>query len=58
MKKCLTLIVAVVAAGAFGCGGDVPKAEPKFREPPKATIGQIDDKGGVQGGDKMGGKVK
>jgi hypothetical protein len=59
VKRYLYLaVVALVSACAFGCGDDAPKAEPKFKEPPKATIGQIDEKGGIQSGSKVGEKPK
>ena len=56
MKRYLFLAVAfLAAAGAFGCGSDAPKAEPKFKEPPKASLGEVDTKSGPQqttGGEK------
>lgn len=59
MKKYVLLAVVFVAsAGAFGCGNDAPKAEPKFKESPKSTIGQVDEKGGVQSGSNVGDKPK
>lgn len=41
MRRLSTLLVTASVAAA-GCGDKAPPAEPKFKDPPKTQLGQVD----------------